>query len=104
MKNKWKTLLSAAFLSTALPMAAVAQGGPLKILVLDDMSGIFAANGGPGTLLAVQMAVEDAGGKVLGRPIEIVQADHQNKPDVGSAQAQRYIQEHRLAIIPAAIS
>jgi branched-chain amino acid transport system substrate-binding protein len=93
MKNTWKTLLGAALLSTVMPLAAAAQGGPLKILVLDDMSGIFAANGGPGTLLAVQMAVEDAGGKVLGRPIEILQADHQNKPDVGSAQAQRYIQE-----------
>ncbi len=76
MNNKWKTLLSAALLSTVMPLAAAAQGGPLKILVLDDMSGIFAANGGPGTLMAVQMAVEDAGGKVLGRPIEILQADH----------------------------
>jgi branched-chain amino acid transport system substrate-binding protein len=99
MNNTWKTLLSAALLSTALPMAAVAQGGPLKILVLDDMSGLFAANGGPGTLQAVQMAVEDAGGKVLGRPIEILQADHQNKPDVGSAQAQRYIQEQGVRAI-----
>ncbi len=46
MNNKWKTLLSAALLSTVMPLAAAAQGGPLKILVLDDMSGIFAANGG----------------------------------------------------------
>ncbi|MBJ6123813.1 ABC transporter substrate-binding protein [Microvirga splendida] len=99
MNNKWKTLLGAALLSTALPMAAVAQSGPLKILVLDDMSGIFAANGGPGTLMAVQMAVEDAGGKVLGRPIEVVHADHQNKPDVGSAQAQRFIEEQGVRAI-----
>lgn len=96
MKNKWKALLSAALLSTVLPMAAAAQDKPLRLLVLDDMTNIFAANGGPGTLQAVQLAVEDAGGKVLGRTIEVLHADHQNKPDVGSAQAQRYIEEYGI--------
>ncbi len=96
MNRTWKSLLAAAFISTAIPLSAMADDGPFRILVLDDMSGMFAANGGPGTLMAVQLAVEDAGGKVLGRDIEIVQADHQNKPDVGSAQAQRFIEEQGI--------
>ena len=96
MNSTWKSLLAAAFVSTAIPLSAIADDGPFRILVLDDMSGMFAANGGPGTLMAVQLAVEDAGGKALGRTIEVLQADHQNKPDVGSAQAQRFIEEQDI--------
>ena len=48
------------------------------------MSGIFATASGPGSVVAARMAVEDFGGRVRGAPIEIISADHQNKPDVGS--------------------
>lgn len=96
MNSTCKLLLAAAFVSTAIPLSAMADDGPFRVMVLDDMSGMFSANGGPGTLMAVELAVEDAGGKVLGRTIEILQADHQNKPDVGSAQAQRFIEEQGI--------
>ena len=54
----------------------------LKIGVLSDMSGVYAEAGGPGATLAAKMAVEDFGGRMFGKPIEVVSADHQNKPDI----------------------
>lgn len=64
--------------------AQTVSDGVVKIGVLNDMSGVYSASSGPGTVEAVKMAAEDFGGKVLGKPIEVVFADHQNKPDVGS--------------------
>ena len=55
----------------------------VKIGVLTDMSSLYADATGKGSVAAVQMAVEDYGGKVKGKPVEVVTADHQNKPDVG---------------------
>ena len=71
---------------------AVAQisGDVVKLGVLDDMSGPYAENSGPGDVLAVQMAVADFGGQVLGKPIEIVSGDLQNKVDVGLAIARQW--------------
>ena len=69
------------------------------------MSGIYSGNGGPGTVLAAKLAVEDFGGKVLGRPIEVVSADHQSKPDIGSALARQFIEQQGVsAIIPGGAS
>jgi branched-chain amino acid transport system substrate-binding protein len=62
----------------------------VKIGVLDDMSGPYADIQGPGDVVAVKMAVEDFGGKVNGKPIEVLAADLQNKVDVGSAIARRW--------------
>src|SRR5262245_1823126 len=62
----------------------------VKIGVLTDMSGVLSAIDGPGALLAAQMAIEDFGGKVLGKKIELVSADHQNKVDIGQAIAARW--------------
>jgi len=72
---------------------------PLRIGVLNDMSGIYADMAGPGSVIAAQMAVEDFGGSVLGRKIEILAGDHQNKPDVGSAVANRWIDEDGVDVI-----
>jgi len=71
---------------------AIAQisGNVVKLGVLDDMSGPYAENSGPGDVLAVQMAVADFGGTVLGKPIEIVSGDLQNKVDIGLAIARRW--------------
>jgi branched-chain amino acid transport system substrate-binding protein len=55
----------------------------VKIGVLTDMSSLYADATGKGSLVAVEMAVADYGGKVKGKPVEVVSADHQNKPDVG---------------------
>lgn len=94
---------AAALLSLLLPIASPAFAAepvkPLKIGVLNDMSGIYADMAGPGSVIAAQMAVEDFGGTVLGRPIEIVTGDHQNKPDVGSAIVNRWIDEEGVDVI-----
>jgi branched-chain amino acid transport system substrate-binding protein len=62
----------------------------VRIGVLNDQSGLYADLGGPGTVIAARMAVEDFGGAVLGKPVEIVFADHQNKSDVGLAIARQW--------------
>ncbi|THD46761.1 MAG: ABC transporter substrate-binding protein [Bradyrhizobium sp.] len=64
----------------------------VKIGVLNDQSGLYADLGGPGSVVAARMAVEDAGGTVLGKPVEIVVADHQNKSDVGAAVAREWFE------------
>jgi branched-chain amino acid transport system substrate-binding protein len=81
-------------------LAAVGFGAPaaraqisdnvVKIGVLNDQSGLYADLGGPGSVVAARMAVEDFGGTVLGKPVEIVFADHQNKSDVGAAVAREW--------------
>ena len=62
----------------------------MKIGVLTDMSGQFSHEFGEGAVTAVKMAVEDFGGKVLGKPIEVLVADHQNKPDIASGLARKW--------------
>jgi branched-chain amino acid transport system substrate-binding protein len=62
----------------------------VRIGVMNDQSGLYADLGGPGTAAAARMAVEDAGGEVLGKPIDVVVADHQNKADVGAAIARQW--------------
>src|SRR4051812_24774215 len=62
----------------------------VKIGVLTDMSGQFSHESGEGAVTAIKMAVEDFGGKVLGKPVEVVVADHQNKPDTASALARKW--------------
>jgi branched-chain amino acid transport system substrate-binding protein len=78
---------------------AMAQAAPLKIGVLTDMSSLYADNGGPGSVTAAQMAVDDFGGTVLGRKIEVISADHQNKADVGGAIARRWIDNEDVEAI-----
>lgn len=65
---------TAMLLATGL-MAAQAQE-PFRIGMIDDMSGVYSGNGSPNIVLATQMTVEDFSGKVLGRPIEVLQFDH----------------------------
>jgi branched-chain amino acid transport system substrate-binding protein len=64
---------------------------PVKIGMLSDMSGPYRDVGGPGNKVAVELAIEDVGGSVLGRPIEILQADCQNKPDIAAALAREWV-------------
>jgi branched-chain amino acid transport system substrate-binding protein len=72
--------------------AADAQtlSGVVRIGILNDQSGPYADFGGKTSVDAARMAVEDVGGKVLGKSIEVIIGDHQNKPDVGSAIARRW--------------
>src|SRR6202012_3072143 len=64
----------------------------IRIGVLNDQSGLYADLGGPGSVVAARMAAEDAGGTVLGKPVEIVFADHQNKSDIGAAIARQWFE------------
>ncbi|MFG1426735.1 ABC transporter substrate-binding protein [Roseixanthobacter glucoisosaccharinicivorans] len=79
--------------------AAQAADGPVRIGVLNDQSGLYSEFGGVGSVEAAKMAVEDFGGKVLGRPIEILSADHQNKTDVGAATARKWFDEENVLAI-----
>ena len=79
--------------------AQQADNSPVRIGVLTDMSGLFADISGPGAVTAVKMAVDDFGGKVLGRPIELLSADHQNKADVGVSLAREWIDEKNVAML-----
>jgi branched-chain amino acid transport system substrate-binding protein len=83
----------------ATPATAQSTSAPLRIGVLNDQSGIYADLSGQGSVIAARMAVEDFGGKVLDRPIEVIFADHQNKPDVGSALASRWYDAENVAAI-----
>jgi branched-chain amino acid transport system substrate-binding protein len=76
-----------------------AQSGKVKIGVLTDMSGVLAAVLGQGSVDATRMAVEDFGGSVGGMPVEVVFADHQNKPDIGSAIARRWLDQEGVDVI-----
>jgi branched-chain amino acid transport system substrate-binding protein len=80
----------AIVLSLLAGTADAQSPNPVKIGVLNDQSGIYADLAGPGSVIAARLAVEDAGGSVLGRPIEVVVADHQGKPDIGAAIARRW--------------
>ena len=73
--------------------------GALKLGVLTDMSSLYADNGGPGSVVAAQMAVDDFGGSVLGRKIEIIAGDHQNKADIGSVITRRWIDNEYVEAI-----
>ena len=92
MKMKLSTLVASMALAFA-GTAAQAQisGGVVKIGVMNDMSGVYADIGGPGSVEAAKMAVEDfQKSSKAGLKVEIVSADHQNKPDVGSTVARQW--------------
>jgi len=89
----------AATIATAGPAAAQISDNVVKIGVLNDRSGPYADLGGEGSAIAARMAVEEFGGSVLGKPVAIVTADHQNKPDIGSTLARRWIDEEQVDAI-----
>src|SRR5438270_10643620 len=86
MKSGLLALISVGGLFLAAP--ASAQG--VKIGVLNDQSGVYADYGGKYSLEAARMAIEDFGGEVLGHKIELVAADHQNRPDLAISIARRW--------------
>jgi len=99
-----KHLLSLGTLFLALGCgagAAQAQytDGIIKIGVMNDMSGLYSDISGPGAGVAARMAVEDSGAATKGMKVEIVGADHQNKPDVGSNIVRRWIDVDEVDVI-----
>src|SRR6476619_1958955 len=95
-------ILGATILSASL-MASAAQAqisdDVVKIGILTDMSGPASTPTGPGSVAAAQMAVEDFGGTVLGKPIVVISGDHQLKPDIGAGLARRWYDTEQVDVI-----
>ncbi|MCA1827435.1 MAG: ABC transporter substrate-binding protein, partial [Myxococcales bacterium] len=83
-------MLAAAIVASATAARAEFTGKTIKIGVLNDRSGLYADLAGEGSVVAAKMAVEEMGGKIGDTPIEVISADHQNKPDVGSNIARQW--------------
>jgi branched-chain amino acid transport system substrate-binding protein len=83
----------------AMNIAHAQQDGAVKIGVMTDMSGMYADFGGQGSVIAAQMAIDDFGGKVLGKPIGMVSADNQNKPDIAASKAREWYDTQGVTMI-----
>ena len=100
MKRKiLTTLVAAAFAVGASAAHAQISDGVIKIGVLNDMSGLYADIAGPGSVIAAKMAVEDFGAAKKGMKVEVIGADHQNKPDVGSTIARTWYDTDKVDVI-----
>lgn len=92
MKTTMKTMISLCLAGMlGVSCAAAQEAKPVKIGVIEDMSGVFADITGPGAKAAAELAIADFGPTVLGRKIELLTADHQNKADVGAGVARRWL-------------
>lgn len=95
---KWKKLALAAGLIGSIYSARAVEA-PVRIGVLTDMSSALSDTLGPGSVEGARMAIEDFGGTVLGRNIELFSADHQNKADIGSNIARRWFDTNDVRLI-----
>ena len=90
---------------TAAPLAmpgiirAQSTSKPIKMGLLSDMGGPYRDVGGPGNRVAVELAIEDMGGEVLGRKVETVQGDDQNKPDVAASLAREWVDSQGVDVL-----
>ncbi|HET6223044.1 MAG TPA: ABC transporter substrate-binding protein, partial [Dongiaceae bacterium] len=91
-------ILAAAMLASTAALAQVSDD-VVKIGVLTDMNGPAATPTGQGSVTSAQMAIDDFGGKVLGKPISIIVGDHQLKPDIGGAIARRWYDVDQVDLI-----
>ena len=96
------TRITALLLGTALTICAAsgawAQDKTAKIGVLTDLSGLYADLGGEGSIVAADMAVEESGMKAKGWKIDVISADHQNKPDIATGIARRWIDTDKVDV------
>jgi len=100
MKRKLSsTLITAAFALGAGAAQAQISDGVIKIGVLNDQSSLYADLTGPGSTLAARLAVEDFGAAKKGMKVEVIAADHQNKPDVGSTIARTWYDTDKVDVI-----
>src|SRR3981189_3986976 len=91
MKHRISTLLLGTALALATNGGALAQDKTVKVGVLTDNSGLYSDLGGAGSTLAAQMAMEDSGLSAKGWKIDLISADHQNKPDIATTIARQWI-------------
>jgi branched-chain amino acid transport system substrate-binding protein len=96
--SRWTSALGSAFLA-ASPYMAHAAGEPVVIGDIDDMSGVYADVEGAGGVEAINMAIADFGGTVLGRKITVLSADHQNKPDIGASKFREWADQQGLNLL-----
>ena len=100
MKLKALIAAMALGLGAAATAPVLAQAtGPIKIGIITDMSSLYADIDGPAGAEMVKWAVQDFGGKVLGRPVEVLSADHQNKADVASSKAREWMDKDGLTML-----
>jgi branched-chain amino acid transport system substrate-binding protein len=92
---------ASSLLALLLCASTYAQGPAeaVRIGVLTDLSGTYSDLSGSGTVAAVKMAVADFGGKVLGRPVEVLSADHQNKADIAANKAREWIDVNKVDVL-----
>ncbi len=93
------TVLGALGLAAAATAPAHAQDNKVKIGFITDMSSLYADVEGKNGATAIQMAIDDFGGKVLGMPIELISADHQNKADIAASKAREWIDTQNLTML-----
>jgi len=101
LKQGLVVAVAAASLSLPLTAAGALTDDKVKIGVLSDMSGVYKSLEGPGAVIAAEMAIEDFGGSVMGKSIELISADHQNKPDIGASTAREWIDAKQVDMITA---
>ena len=89
---------SSVFLAAMSAQAQISDD-VVRIGVMADQTGTYSGNGGPGSTVAVRMAVEDFGGQVLGKPVEVIVADDQNKPNVGINMARQWVENDKVDTI-----
>jgi branched-chain amino acid transport system substrate-binding protein len=101
MKLKAITLAitGAAVLGFGAPASAQISGDVIKIGIISDLSGLYADIDGPGGVEAIRMAIADAGGKINGKKIELVFADHQNKADIAASKAREWFDREGLDML-----
>ncbi len=105
LKLAFAACLSIAGVAAGWSQPAMAQAEPVKLGLILDMGSLYADVTGPGSELAARMAVADFGGKVLGRPIEVVVADHQTKADIAASIATKWFDtENVVALLDVAAS
>ncbi len=92
-------LATCCVLAWALPATAQPSAGPIRLGLITDMSGPSSANNGAGTVLGAKLAIADAGGSVLGQPVELLTADHLNKVDVGMSIVRRWMDTDGVAVV-----
>lgn len=100
MRIAHAAFLAATTIFVSLPASAEGiSGDVIKIGIMNDQSGPYADNCGPGSVAAAKLAIEDAGGAVNGKKIEVVVADDQNKPDIGVAAALKWVDQEGVDTI-----
>src|SRR5437016_2788323 len=104
MKNRISAFLLGTALALAAGSGAYAQDKTVKIGVLTDNSGLFSDLGGAGSTLAAQMAVEDSGLAAKGWTIDVVSADHQNKPDVATNIGRQWVDVEKVDVFADVLS